>query len=104
MNKKIKIAASENAINIFVDGELTTSIKNEDKSEVSGETIFESLHYSPKDKYELEPFDVKEDEAIKNYKAAQMIYDLYKKIVEGINGIEVTILESDTLDLNKNED
>ena len=98
MNKKIKITANENEINVFVDGKLTASIKSEEKSEVSGEMIFKSLNYSPKDKYEIEPFDVDEADAKKNYKAAEMIHGLYKKIVEEINKIEFKTLASDSLD------
>lgn len=95
MNKKIKINADENKIDILVNGKLTATIKNENKSEVSGDLIYNSLDYSPNDEYELEPFDVKEDVAKKNYKAAEMIHSLYSKIVEGIGSIEVKIPSSD---------
>lgn len=71
---KDKKIVDENKIQILINGEVTTTIENENKSEVSGETIYNSLKYSSNDKYELEPFDVKEDIAKKNYKAAEMIY------------------------------
>ncbi len=93
----MKITADENKIEILVDGQITATINNEDKSEVNGELIYNSLKYTPDDKYELEPFDVSEEGTKKNYMAAKLIYDFYKKIVEGINAIEIKVISSDEI-------
>lgn len=97
MNKKIKIIADENKIQILINAKVTAVIMNENKSEVSAETIYNSLDYSPNDEYELEPFDVKEDVAKKNYKAVEMLYGLYEKIIKGIQSIEFKVPSSDEI-------